>query len=295
MESIQPGTLYVVSTPIGNYHDMSPRGIEILNSVDMIAAEDTRRTMILLNKLGIRNNLTSNHNYNEFGRKKQFIEQLKQGKSVAIVTDAGTPCISDPGNILIKEAINENIKVVGIPGCCAAINALVVSGFDWRSFLFCGFFPRENSEKIKALDKMRHEPQTRTFVFYESPKRIMKTMEFLIENNVMCSVSLSNDMTKRYEITFRGSPIDVKTQLEKKGNYEKGEYVLIIELQKEYMITHSEHIFSAESFLVDVIVQQGCTMKEAIKQVLENEMNTYSKNELYSAGLHLKELFNNSR
>ena len=116
-----PGTLYIVATPIGNSRDMSARGIQILTECDMIAAEDTRRSMVLLNKLGIRNRLVSNHKFNEYGKAKYFINELKNGKSVAVITDAGTPCISDPGNELIKAAIEEGIRVVGIPGCCAAV------------------------------------------------------------------------------------------------------------------------------------------------------------------------------
>ena len=120
MEPVQAGRLYIVATPIGNYHDMSERGIETLRNVDLIAAEDTRRTIILLNKFGIRNELISNHNYNEHGRIRYFLEQLTAGKSIAVVTDAGTPCISDPGNALIRACIENGIDIVGIPGCCAA-------------------------------------------------------------------------------------------------------------------------------------------------------------------------------
>ena len=133
------GTLYIVATPIGNSADLSPRGRKILEEADLIAAEDTRRSMVLLNKLEIRNRLVSNHKYNEYGKAAFFITELKAGKNVAVITDAGTPCISDPGNELIRAAVAENIRVVGIPGCCAAVNALAVSGFDLSSFLFYGF------------------------------------------------------------------------------------------------------------------------------------------------------------
>ena len=152
-----PGCLYVVATPIGNSADLSPRGRKVLEEADLIAAEDTRRSMVLLNKLGIRNRLVSNHKYNEHGKAKWFLQEMMAGKSVAIITDAGTPCISDPGNELIRTAIDAEIKVVGIPGCCAAVNALSVSGFDLRSFYFLGFFPRENAERMRLLDTMRRE------------------------------------------------------------------------------------------------------------------------------------------
>ena len=179
MDEQKTGTLYIVATPIGNSRDMSPRGVQILTDVDIIAAEDTRRSMVLLGKLEIRNKLVSNHKFNEYGKAKYFINEMKAGKSVAVITDAGTPCISDPGNELIKAAVEEGIRVVGVPGCCAAVNALAISGFDLSRFLFYGFFPRENADRRKLLEKMRGA-DTRTFAFYESPKRIMELVDFLI-------------------------------------------------------------------------------------------------------------------
>ena len=202
------GTLYIVATPIGNSKDMSPRGKQILTEADVIAAEDTRRSMVLLNKLEIRNKLISNHKFNEHGKAAYFIELMKSGKSVAVITDAGTPCISDPGNELIKAAYEEGIRVVGVPGCCAAVNALAVSGFDLSSFLFYGFFPRENADRKKLLEKMR-TASTKTFAFYESPLRIMSLVEFFIENEADVRLCLCNDMTKLHELTFRGSPEEV--------------------------------------------------------------------------------------
>lgn len=291
IEKKEYGKLYVVATPMGNYLDMSPRGKSTLESVSMIAAEDTRRTIILLNKLGIHNKLVSNHSYNEFGRVRYFIDRLKDGESIAIVTDAGTPCISDPGNALIGGAIKEGIQVVGIPGCCAAINALVVSGFDLSSFQFCGFFPRGNGDRLKEVKKMRMNTQTRTFVFYESPKRIMSAVEFFLENNVDCNIALSNDMTKRHEMVFRGSPAEVREQLLDKGNYDKGEFVIVLEIPKEYQIREREHILTPEAMLVDVIVRNKCTIREAIQILLDDDSITYSKNELYAASLVLKELW----
>ena len=155
------GTLYIVATPIGNSRDMSARGIQVLTDADIIAAEDTRRSMVLLNKLEIRNKLVSNHKFNEHGKARFFISELLAGKSVAVITDAGTPCISDPGNELIKAAIEAGVPVVGIPGACAAVTALSISGFDLSTFLFYGFFPREAADRRRILEKMR-EGQTRT-------------------------------------------------------------------------------------------------------------------------------------
>ena len=228
------GTLYIVATPIGNSRDMSERGREILSSADIIAAEDTRRSVVLLNKLGIRgNSLSANHKFNEYGKAKWFIEQLASGKDIAVITDAGTPCISDPGNELIRAAVENGIRVVGVPGCCAAVNALAVSGFDLSSFLFYGFFPRENAERRKLIEKMRGA-DTRTFAFYESPKRIMELVEFLIDYGARLRLCLCNDMTKLHEMSFRGTPAQVKEQLLAKGNYDKGEYAIVAEVETEY-------------------------------------------------------------
>ena len=285
------GVLYIVATPIGNSRDMSPRGIEILTDVDIIAAEDTRRSMILLNKLEIKNKLVSNHKFNEYGKSKYFINELKEGKSVAVITDAGTPCISDPGNELIKSAVDEGIRVVGIPGCCAAVTALSISGFDLSTFLFYGFFPRENSERRKLLGEMRKGTKTRTYAFYESPKRIMSTVDFFVEEDAKCQMCLCNDLTKLHEMTFRGTPGEVKQQLLTKGNYDKGEFALIVEIDKDYIFNKQEHIFSPEALLVDVLIKSNCSVKDAIKEILKDENNSYSKNELYSAGLNLKNLF----
>ena len=290
MDEIKTGTLYIVATPIGNSRDMSPRGIQILSEVDIIAAEDTRRSMVLMNKLEIRNKLASNHKFNEYGKAKYFINEMLSGKSVAVITDAGTPCISDPGNELIKAAIEAGIRVVGIPGCCAAVNALSISGFDLSSFLFYGFFPRENAERRKLLNKMRRA-DTRTFAFYESPKRIMELVDFFIEEDAAVELCLCNDMTKLHEMSFRGSPAQVKEQLEAKGNYDKGEYAAVVELKSEYMFTRVEHVVSPEALLVEAMVKGNISPREAIAAVMADDVNTYSKNELKAAALSLKRLF----
>ncbi len=290
MEEIKEyGTLYIVATPIGNSRDMSPRGMQILSDADMIAAEDTRRSMVLLNKLEIKNRLVSNHKFNEYGKANYFINELKAGKSVAVITDAGTPCISDPGNELIKAAVAEGIKVVGVPGCCAAVNALAISGFDLSSFLFYGFFPRENSERRKLLEKMR-KGDTRTYALYESPKRIMELVDFFINENADVQLCLCNDMTKLHEMSFRGTPEEVKEQLLNKGNYDKGEYAIVLEIQPDYVFNKVEHTVSPEAMLVDEMVK-GLNAKDAIAAVLADENNSYSKNELKAASLRLKKLF----
>ena len=286
----QTGKLYIVATPIGNSRDMSPRGRQILSKVDIIAAEDTRRSMVLLNKLEIRNKLVSNHKFNEYGKAKYFIGELLSGKSVAVITDAGTPCISDPGNELIRAAVEAGIPVIGVPGCCAAVNALSISGFDLSSFLFYGFFPRENAERRKLLERLRRG-DTRTFAFYESPKRIMELVDFFIDQQAQVRMCLCNDMTKLHEMAFRGIPAEVKEQLLAKGNYDKGEYAVIVEVAEEYVFNKKEHAVSAEALLVDAMVRDGLSSRDAVAAVLSDENNSYTKNELKAAALNLKRLF----
>ena len=290
MDEKKSSTLYIVATPIGNSQDMSPRGKKILSEVDIIAAEDTRRSMVLLNKLEIRNKLVSNHKFNEYGKAKYFINEMLDGKSVAVITDAGTPCISDPGNELIKAAVEAGIRIIGVPGCCAAVTALSVSGFDLSSFMFYGFFPRENADRRRMLEKLRRG-DTRTFAFYESPKRIMDLVDFFIDSGARCRMCLCNDMTKLHEMHFRGTPAEVKEQLLAKGSYEKGEYAIIIEIDEDYVFNKVEHTVSAEAMLVDAMVSGGISAKEAVSAVLADENNSYSKNELKAAALRLKKLF----
>ncbi len=286
----QTGKLYIVATPIGNSRDMSPRGIQILSEVEIIAAEDTRRSMVLLNLLGIRNKLVSNHKFNEYGKAKYFIGEMLAGKSVAVITDAGTPCISDPGNELIRAAVEAGIPVIGVPGCCAAVTALSVSGFDLSSFLFYGFFPRENAERRRLLEEMRRA-DTRTFAFYESPKRIMDLLDYLIEAEVGCRLCLCNDLTKLHERSYRGTPAEVREQLLDKGSWDKGEYALVLELREDYRFRKAEHTVSAEAMLVDAMLAGNLSAKEAVAAVLADENNSYSKNELKAAALNLKKLF----
>ena len=215
---------------------------------------------------------------------------MLSGKSVAVITDAGTPCISDPGNELIKAAVEAGIKVIGVPGCCAAVTALSVSGFDLSSFMFFGFFPRENADRRRILEKLRRG-DTKTFAFYESPKRIMELVDFFIDSGALVRMCLCNDLTKLHEMSFRGTPAEVKDQLLAKGNYDKGEYAVIIEVDDSYVFNKVEHTVSAEAMLVDAMVSGGISAKAAVAKVLEDENNSYSKNELKAAALNLKRLF----
>lgn len=286
------GILYVVATPIGNSKDLSPRAIDILSSVDVIAAEDTRRSIVLLNLLDIKNKLDSNHKFNEKGKAKYFIRLLQEGKNIAVISDAGTPCISDPGNELIKAAVDEGIKVVGIPGCCALTTALSVSGFDLSTFEFIGFLPRENNDRAKLMDKLRRNNTAKTFVFYESPLRISDAVQFFIDYDVQCSICVCNDISKLHEYIIRGTPSEVKDSLYQKfGDEPKGEYAVVFELAEEYRLLEKEHVFSPEAVLVEKMSSEDCSVKEAIELLLKDETNTYSKNELKKASLRLKKLF----
>ena len=284
--------LYVVGTPIGNLSEVSPRVRETLENSDVILAEDTRVTQKLLSALNISGKqLISCHQHNEAGRAGQMVQRmLQEDLTISMVTDAGTPCISDPGNELIRAAIDAGIRVVGVPGCCAAVTALSISGFDLSTFFFFGFFPREAADRRRALAMMRRG-DTRTYCFYESPKRIMDAVEFFISEHAGVRLCLCNDMTKLHEMTFRGTPAEVRDQLLAKGSYDKGEYVLLCEVEEDYLITEVEHVSSPEALLVDCMVRCDCTAKDAIKLLLKDDNNTYCKNELYAAHLALKERF----
>lgn len=286
------GVLYIVSVPIGNYGDMTFRAREILENADYIASEDTRRSALLLRNLNIEinNRLISNHKFNEHAKTRYFINDLMDGKNVALITDAGTPCISDPGNELIKEAVRQGIRVSPVPGCCAAIAALSVCGFDLRSFSFYGFFPRDNAGKSRLIRDILRDSGVNTCVFYESPKRIIEAVTFFVDEGINCRMCLCNDLTKFYEYCYRGTPAEVLEELELRGTYEKGEYVMVVEFTRDKESGGDKESLTPEALLTETMVSSGCTLKEAIKQ-LTAEKCRYSKNELYDAGLRLKELF----
>jgi 16S rRNA (cytidine1402-2'-O)-methyltransferase len=196
-----PGTLYVVSTPIGNLEDISARGVSILSSVDLIAAEDTRKTKILLKHFNITKPLLSYHNYNETKRVPELISKLIGGLSIALVSDAGTPGISDPSYRIINAAIEQNIPIVAIPGATAFLSALIVSGFNIDRFLFEGFLPVKKGRKT-FLEKLSSEPHT--LIFYESPHRLLRTLDDFKQYFGDRYISISREITKKFEETFRG-------------------------------------------------------------------------------------------
>lgn len=172
------GTLFVVATPIGNLNDFSKRAEETLRQSNLILVEDTRQTIKLLNHFDIKVKMLSYHKFNEKERVSEIIKLLNEGNDISLVSDAGTPCISDPGYILIKEALENDIKVIGIPGCSAVITSLSVSGLDTSSFAFYGFVPTENKAKKELFERIKHA-SVKTKVIYESPKRIIKLLEYI--------------------------------------------------------------------------------------------------------------------
>lgn len=273
----RPGKLYIVSTPIGNLSDMTFRAVDILKNVDLIAAEDTRHTSELLNYFEIKTKLTSYHEHNENEKADKIIAKIEEGFDVAIVTDAGTPIISDPGNILVKRAIEKNIFVSAIPGACAAINALVLSGLSSENFVFVGFLAEDNKRRKRQLEILSHE--TKTMIFYISPHSLKKDLEFLKEAfGEKRRVSLSREMTKIHEETIRGTFSDVIMHCF--NNTIRGEYVLVVEGLDEKLLNEDniwEKLTIKEHF--EYYLNKNFSEKEAIKMVAKDR--NVDKNEIY--------------
>ena len=281
------GNLYVVATPIGNLSDITLRALDILKSVDYIACEDTRQTIKLLNHYEIKKKLVAYHKFNELSKSNFIIDDLKSGMDVAIVTDAGTPCISDPGYIVIKKAREENINVFAVPGASAVISSLSVSGIDTSGFAFVGFLPVDNSKFNEEIDKIK-ESKINTFVIYESPKRIVKLFGKLVEVFPQATVFVASDLTKLHERGFFGTIEDVYEQMKNDSNIEKGEYAIVLQ-KKENEEESSEEDISLEALIIDCMVKNNLSVKDAIKKLTEENKNI-RKNDLYEASLRLKNL-----
>ena len=280
------GILYVVGTPIGNLDDITKRAIDTLNSVDLIACEDTRTSSVLLKHFGINKKTVSYHKFNEKGKSNSLIDDLKNGKNIALISDAGCPCISDPGSILVSEAVRNNIEVIAIPGASATITSLMCSGMDTSSFSFYGFLDRENKKIVNELERIKSD-SSNIAIIYESPKRIVKLLEKVQEvlNNPV--ISLCNDLTKKFEKKYYGKTSDVLKELNNNPNSQLGEYVLLIEKNKE--IVENKDDVTCESLIINEMIKSGCTMKEAIKLV--SEKYKINKNVVYNSSLNLKKLF----
>ncbi|HIJ60567.1 MAG TPA: 16S rRNA (cytidine(1402)-2'-O)-methyltransferase [Nitrospirae bacterium] len=254
------GKLYIVSTPIGNLEDMTLRAIRVLKEVDVIAAEDTRHSRKLLNHYGITKPMISYWSEKEKVRSEEMIEKLHSGLSIAIISDAGTPGISDPGVVLIKRAINEGIDVVPIPGPSAAIAALSVSGLSTEEFTFIGFLPSKAAQRQKRLNEIVLEP--RTLILYEVPHRILETLKDMEEIFGQRQTALAKEITKLHEEILRGTISEILNMLETRTI--AGEYVIIVEGKREEAISIEEVLNEIKS-----LMKRGKGRKEAVKIVAE--------------------------
>ena len=273
------GKIYLVATPIGNLEDITLRALRVLKEVDLIAAEDTRNTLKLLNHFEISKPLISYHRHNEEIKVDNLIEKAKQGQNIAVVSDAGTPGISDPGEVIVKEAIKENIEVIPIPGACAAINALIASGLDTTQFAFFGFLPLNKKLRKEKLEEIKNE--NKTVIIYEAPHKLTNTLQDLkqiVENR---NIVLARELTKIHEEFIRGNIDEV---ISKTDNL-KGEMIILIEgtMKKEREnplneLTLGEHY--------EFYKKQGLDKKDIIKNIAKDR--GVNKNEIYMQFINKK-------
>lgn len=278
------GKLYVVPTPIGNLKDITLRALEVLQSVDIVAAEDTRQSLKLLNHFDIKKPLVSYHQHNENFKSEDIISKLREGKNIALVSDAGTPGISDPGSVIIQKCIEENIDFEVLTGATAVTTALVYSGLDTTKFLFRGFIPRENKERNPIIQDLKERQET--LIFYEAPHRLIKTLEFLYENLGNRKIAICRELTKLYEEIIR-LPLEdaIKYYNEKEP---RGEYVLVVEGKSEEEIKREEekeweNITIEEH--IEKYMKEGLPKKEAIKKTAKDR--GMAKSEVYKYSLEL--------
>ena len=262
--------LYLVPTPIGNMDDITLRAIKVLNEVEVIFSEDTRVTGLLLKHLDIKKKLIANHNFNEETNKDKLIHYLSNGYNVAVVSDRGTPAISDPGYSLARFAIDNNYNVVALPGPTAFVPALIVSGLDISSFTFYGFLNSKSSKRKKELEELKFSRET--LIFYESPHRIKEMLEDVMEVMGNRKISISREISKKYEEVIRGNIFDIIEQLVDI----KGEIVVVVSGAKKEEISDNFTIIEH----VDLYINMGNSVMEAIKMVAK-ERNV-SKNVIYN-------------
>ena len=275
------GTLYLCATPIGNLQDMTERVLLTLKEVDLIAAEDTRNSIRLLNHFEIRTPMTSYHEYNKVEKAHYLVDQLLTGKNIALITDAGTPAISDPGEVLVAECQKAGVPVTSLPGCCACITALTLSGLPTRRFCFEGFLPTDKKEKAFVLEELARE--TRTMILYEAPHKLRTTLDDLnAAFGGERSITLCRELTKKFETIM-------PTTLEGAADYyeenePKGEYVLVIEGKSRKEI-EEEQQKSWESMSIEEHMafyeKQGIDRKSAMKKVAADR--GVGKREIYQA------------
>lgn len=275
-----PGVLYIVPTPIGNLQDMTLRAIEILKSVQLIAAEDTRHSLPLLRNFSIQTPLFSLHDHNEREKSDVLLNKLKQGESIALISDAGTPLISDPGYFLVKEARNAGIKVVPIPGPCAAIVALSAAGLPTDRFIFEGFLPGKNQARLNKLKELRDE--TRTLIFYEAPHRVLEVLENMRDVfGAERIVVIARELTKTFETIYSAPLSKLVEWVAQDENQQRGEIVLLV--QGAEPVAQSE-LFSSQKLLSVLLAE--LPLKQAVD--LAVKLTGEKKNVLYELALKLK-------
>lgn len=279
--------LYVVATPIGNLNDLTPRMREALEAADLIAAEDTRVTMKLLNQFDLKKPMTSCHRHNEEGKAPQIVEKmLAEDLTVALTCDAGTPGISDPGHLLVRACWEAGIPVEPVCGPTAVATCLSASGFDAREFAFYGFLPREKKALTDKLDAIRRAGVP-VFVLYESPHRIVELTAALAEKWPQCLVCVCSDLTKRYERLYRGTASAVLVELQSNPSVEKGEYCLAVDISMLPPAEAPVQRPEAAAFMLSRLLE-GDDLRQAAQAATEAG---YARNEVYRAKLKIGELF----
>ena len=278
------GKLYLVPTPIGNLKDITLRALEVLENVDEIAAEDTRVSLKLLNHFNIKKSLFSYHKHNEQGKSLDIINKLKSGLNIALITDAGTPGISDPGSVIVEKCIEEEIEFEVLPGATAITTALVYSGLDTTKFLFRGFLPRENKERNPIIEEIKNVRDT--LIFYEAPHRLLSTLDYLKDNLGNRRIAICRELTKLHEEIYRGRIAEALDFFV--DNRPRGEFVLVIEgksdedikAEKEALwrdLTIKEHLLK--------VIEEGMDKKEAIKIVAKER--GIAKKEVYKHSMDI--------
>ena len=274
------GTLYLCATPIGNLNDMTARVLTTLAEVDLIAAEDTRNSIKLLNHFEIRTPMTSYHEYNKIEKADQLITKLKAGQNIALITDAGTPAISDPGEVLVAKCLEAGVPVTSLPGCCACITALTLSGLSTRRFCFEGFLPADKKEKKFVLEELKTE--TRTMILYEAPHHLKRTLQELYDTLGQRRITLCRELTKKFETVFPTTIEEALVYYEE--NEPKGEYVLVLEGKSREEILSDEQA-KWESMTIEEHMafyeEQGIDRKSAMKMVAADR--GVSKRDIYQA------------
>jgi 16S rRNA (cytidine1402-2'-O)-methyltransferase len=276
------GVLYIVATPIGNLDDISLRAIEILKQVDVIAAEDTRHSIRLLNHLGIRNKLISLHEHNERDRIDSIIEDLRQGSNIALISDAGTPLISDPGYPLVKAVQDAGLRVSPIPGASSIMAALSAAGMPTAPFTFYGFLSQKNSERLSKLSAVKQ--QNGTLIFLESTHRIERLLEQLCELFGDSHIVVAKELTKSFERFLSGTPSEILFLMQQEPVLKKGEFVVLI----DNPVTISENSLSDEDVEILKLLLEDLPLKKAVQ--ISTRISGKKKNDIYQQALQLNEL-----